>query len=97
MKLKYSYDQMSTPPYFNLKTHKMVKKTLHNQPFTTKNMQKAKTDTHILKLYPQHIQRDLKENLNNYTKFFQYTFNNGINWFKKALKTILNKQTTTKT
>ncbi|GAB4313252.1 MAG: hypothetical protein Kow0019_12600 [Methanobacteriaceae archaeon] len=30
-----------------------------------------------------------KKKLNTYVKFFQFTFNNGINWFQKALKLIL--------
>jgi len=34
-----------------------------------------------------------KKNLNSYVKFFQFTFNNGINWLEKALKLILNQRT----
>ena len=30
-----------------------------------------------------------KKNLNTYVKFFQFTFNNGVNWAQKALKTVL--------
>ncbi|MBW4258068.1 hypothetical protein KTG15_10230 [Methanobacterium sp. YSL] len=30
-----------------------------------------------------------KKKLNTYVKFYQFTFNNGINWFQKALATIL--------
>jgi transposase-like protein len=30
-----------------------------------------------------------KKNLNAYVKFFQFTYNNGINWLEKALKTVL--------
>lgn len=30
-----------------------------------------------------------KKKLNTYVKFYQFTFNNGINWFQKALETIL--------
>ncbi|MBV1768170.1 MAG: IS1595 family transposase, partial [Methanobacterium sp.] len=34
-----------------------------------------------------------KKNLNTYVKFFQFTFNNGINWLEKALKIILKQRT----
>lgn len=36
-----------------------------------------------------------KNNLNTYVKFFQFTFNKGINWFQKALKLILQSCTHT--
>lgn len=34
-----------------------------------------------------------KKKLNTYVKFYQFTFNNKINWFQKALETILQKCT----
>jgi hypothetical protein len=34
-----------------------------------------------------------KKNLNTYVKFFQFTFNNGINWLEKALKIVLDQCT----
>ncbi len=30
-----------------------------------------------------------KKKLNTYVKFYQFTFNNGVNWFQKALETVL--------
>ena len=38
-----------------------------------------------------------KKNLNNYVKFFQYIYNNGVNWATKALKTILTTNTQNRT
>lgn len=89
--------------YFNLKTHKMVKK---HYTINHSKRQYAEGENHINTTENRHsllrpflnIFRGIsKKNLNNYAKFFQYTFNNGLNWFKKALKTILNKRTTTRT
>lgn len=34
-----------------------------------------------------------KENLNAYVKFFQFTYNHGIKWIKKALNILLNQRT----
>jgi len=36
-----------------------------------------------------------KTKLNTYVKFFQFTFNNGINWFQKALQLTLQQCTHT--
>ena len=37
-----------------------------------------------------------KKNLNTYIKFFQFTYNNGINWLQKALPPILKNMNTQK-
>ncbi|MBM4241605.1 MAG: IS1595 family transposase [Euryarchaeota archaeon] len=49
----------------------------------------------LLKPYLRIFRGVSKKKLNTYIKFFQFTFNNGINWLEKALELILQQCTLT--
>ena len=81
--------------YSNLKNHYLVAK---HEIINHSHRKYADGENHVNNAENRHsllrpflnIFRGVsKKNLNTYVKFFQFTFNNGINWLKKALKTVL--------
>ena len=82
--------------YSNLKEHKMVK-THHIINHSHRNYSEGKIHVNnaenrhsLLRPFLGMFRGVSKKNLNSYVKFFQFVFNNGINWLEKALKLILN-------
>jgi transposase len=81
--------------YSNLKSHEMV---LKHDIINHGERKYAEGETHVnntenghslLRLYLNIFRGVSKKNLNIYVKFFQFIHNNGINWLKNALKTVL--------
>lgn len=81
--------------YNNLKKHSMV---LDHEIINHNKRKYADGENHVNNTENRHsllrpflnmFRGVSKENLNNYVKFFQFTFNNGINWLKKGLKVVL--------
>jgi len=81
--------------YSNLKSHQMI---LKHEIINHSERKYAEGETHVnntenrhslLRPYLNIFRGVSKKNLNTYVKFFQFIYNNGINWLKNALKTIL--------
>ena len=81
--------------YNNLKKHSMV---IDHEIINHSERKYADGENHVnntenrhslLRPYLNMFRGVSKKNLNTYVKFFQFTFNNGINWLENALKTIL--------
>ncbi|WP_083240913.1 MULTISPECIES: transposase [Methanobacterium] len=85
--------------YTKLKRHKLVKKhniINHSQrkyADEENHVNNAENRHSLLRPFLNIFRGVSKKNLNIYVKFFQFTFNNGINWLEKALKIILNSCT----
>ena len=81
--------------YSDLKSHQMV---LKHEIINHSERKYAEGETHVnntenrhslLRPYLNIFRGVSKKNLNTYVKFFQFIHNNGINWLKNALKTVL--------
>jgi transposase-like protein len=88
--------------YSNLENHKKVKKheiINHSQRKYAEgenHVNNAENRHSLLRPFLNMFRGVSKENLNIYVKFFQFTYNNGTQWFKKALKLLLNNCTITR-
>lgn len=81
--------------YSNLKNHRMV---IKHEIINHSERKYADNENHVnntenrhslLRPYLNIFRGVSKKNLNTYVKFFQFIYNNGINWLKNALKTVL--------
>ncbi len=79
--------------YSKLEEHSQVKKhhiINHSEKEYANNenhVNNAENRHSLLKPFLNIFRGVSKKNLNTYVKFFQFTFNNRINWLKKALET----------
>lgn len=76
-----------------VKSHKTVTHSEYEYAVGDVHVNNAENRHSLLRPFLNMFRGVSKKYLNDYVKLFQFTFNNGLNWTQKALKTLFNKCT----
>ena len=76
-----------------VKSHKTVTNLKYEYAVGDVHVNNAENRHSLLQPFLNMFRGISKKYLNDYVKLFQFTFDNGLNWITKALKTLLGKCT----